>query len=393
MGARQDRQPDDVDVLLERRRRDHLGRLAEARVDDLEALVAEAAGEDLGAAVVAVEAGLGDEHLDRAVGHGPIVPRRVIRPRPTRRRTRWLPLPFGRREPEATAGDRIRRRRHPEGRRRRRPRGAGAGPQATARPNARDASHTANRASAPMITAPIAISGFAPVAVEQRPGGVRGMGQRVQGREELQPVRRERQRQQDPRQEEQRQGDPVDDGREGVLALERRAPRCTTAARTRARSARAGRSSPRAPPRSIRSPNGIATTIIRIAWQTRITTSRSDRPKSIAIRLIGVTRIRSTTPERSSAISPNPTNAPPKTAIWMSRPGMNQLKAFSPTPAALTEASRSGPEQDEVEDRLHQAEDDPDRLAEGQDQRSAEDQPGVAEGASSRSPFRSGREA
>src|SRR5262245_37087038 len=55
VGAAQDRQADDVDVLLERRVHDHLGRLAKARVDDLEALVAEAAGEDLRAAVVAVE--------------------------------------------------------------------------------------------------------------------------------------------------------------------------------------------------------------------------------------------------------------------------------------------------------------------------------------------------
>ena len=81
MGARQDRQADDVDVLLEGRGRDHLRRLAEARVDDLEALVAQAAGEDLRAAVVAVEAGLGDQDLDRAVGHGRIVPC-AIAPRP-----------------------------------------------------------------------------------------------------------------------------------------------------------------------------------------------------------------------------------------------------------------------------------------------------------------------
>ena len=56
VGARQDRQADDVDVLLEGGRGDHLGRLAQAGVDDLEALVAQAAGEDLGATVVAVEA-------------------------------------------------------------------------------------------------------------------------------------------------------------------------------------------------------------------------------------------------------------------------------------------------------------------------------------------------
>ena len=67
--ARQDRQADDVHVLLERCRDDHVGRLAEARVDDLEALVTQAAREDLRAAVVAVEARLGDQHLERSIGH------------------------------------------------------------------------------------------------------------------------------------------------------------------------------------------------------------------------------------------------------------------------------------------------------------------------------------
>ena len=71
MRAGQDREADDVDVLLERGGRDHLGRLAEPGVDDLEPLVAESAREHLGAAVMAVEAGLRDEHLDRPVGHGP----------------------------------------------------------------------------------------------------------------------------------------------------------------------------------------------------------------------------------------------------------------------------------------------------------------------------------
>ena len=73
MRARQDRQPDHIDVLLERGRGDHLGRLAETRVDDLEALVAQSPGEHLGAPVMAVEAGLRDEHLERSLGHGPIV--------------------------------------------------------------------------------------------------------------------------------------------------------------------------------------------------------------------------------------------------------------------------------------------------------------------------------
>ena len=71
--ARQDRQADDVDVLLERRGHDHLRRLAEARVDDLEALVAQAPREHLRPAVVAVEAGLRDQHLERSVGHATII--------------------------------------------------------------------------------------------------------------------------------------------------------------------------------------------------------------------------------------------------------------------------------------------------------------------------------
>ncbi len=82
MRAGQDRQPDHIDVLLERRRGDHLGRLAKPRVNDLEALVAQPAGEDLGAAIVAIESGLGDEHLDRPVGHRPIIASVAGPPRP-----------------------------------------------------------------------------------------------------------------------------------------------------------------------------------------------------------------------------------------------------------------------------------------------------------------------
>ena len=73
MGAGQDGQPDDVDVLLEGGRHDHLGRLAQAGVDDFEAFVAQAAGEHLGAAIVAVEAGLGDENLERSIGHARMI--------------------------------------------------------------------------------------------------------------------------------------------------------------------------------------------------------------------------------------------------------------------------------------------------------------------------------
>ena len=62
--AGEDAQTDDVDVFLEGRFRDHLRSLADAGVDDLAAAVAQCAGDDLGATVVAIEARLGDEDTD-----------------------------------------------------------------------------------------------------------------------------------------------------------------------------------------------------------------------------------------------------------------------------------------------------------------------------------------
>ena len=56
---RQDRKPDQRDVLLQRDRHDVLDALPDAGVDDLEPGVAQRAGDDLGAAVMAVQAGLG----------------------------------------------------------------------------------------------------------------------------------------------------------------------------------------------------------------------------------------------------------------------------------------------------------------------------------------------
>ena len=81
-GAGKDREADDVDVLLKRGVHDHLRRLAEAGVDDLEALVAQPPRQDLRPAVVAVETGLCDEDLDRPVGHRRIIasPRGPARP-------------------------------------------------------------------------------------------------------------------------------------------------------------------------------------------------------------------------------------------------------------------------------------------------------------------------
>src|SRR5205823_12205651 len=61
----EDAQSDRIDVFLQRRLGDHLGRLANARVDDFEAGVAQRAGDDLGAAVVAIQARLGDQNAKR----------------------------------------------------------------------------------------------------------------------------------------------------------------------------------------------------------------------------------------------------------------------------------------------------------------------------------------
>src|SRR6266403_661440 len=65
--AGEDREPDRVHVLLDGRLGHHLGRLVEARVDHLEARVAQRPGDDLGAAVMPVEAGLRHQDAERAV--------------------------------------------------------------------------------------------------------------------------------------------------------------------------------------------------------------------------------------------------------------------------------------------------------------------------------------
>ena len=70
--AGEDAQADDIDVFLERGFGDHLGGLADARVDHFAAAVAEGASDNLGAAVVAVQSGLCDEDADllcRRGGH------------------------------------------------------------------------------------------------------------------------------------------------------------------------------------------------------------------------------------------------------------------------------------------------------------------------------------
>ena len=62
--AGEHREADQVGVLLDRGLDDLLGRLVQAGVDDLVAGVAQRPGHDLGAAVVPVEAGLGDHDAE-----------------------------------------------------------------------------------------------------------------------------------------------------------------------------------------------------------------------------------------------------------------------------------------------------------------------------------------
>ena len=64
VGSGEDREPNDVDVFLGSCRGDHFRRLSEAGIDDLHPGVTESTGDDLGAAVVAVEAGLGNQHAN-----------------------------------------------------------------------------------------------------------------------------------------------------------------------------------------------------------------------------------------------------------------------------------------------------------------------------------------
>ncbi len=70
MGTGENREADHVHVFLHRLRDDLLGRALEPRVDDLEAGVAQRLHDDLGAAVVPVEAGLRDQdfHWSREPG-------------------------------------------------------------------------------------------------------------------------------------------------------------------------------------------------------------------------------------------------------------------------------------------------------------------------------------
>src|ERR1041384_2028986 len=61
VGAGKDGKADHVDVFLDGGRGDHLRGLSQAGVDDLHAGIAEGASDDFSAAIMAVEAGFGDQ--------------------------------------------------------------------------------------------------------------------------------------------------------------------------------------------------------------------------------------------------------------------------------------------------------------------------------------------
>jgi len=61
----QDRQPDNVDVLLQRGLGDHCGRLPQPCIDDLHTGIAKRPRHDFGSSIVAIQAGFGNQHADR----------------------------------------------------------------------------------------------------------------------------------------------------------------------------------------------------------------------------------------------------------------------------------------------------------------------------------------
>ncbi|OLB95228.1 MAG: hypothetical protein AUH30_15810 [Candidatus Rokubacteria bacterium 13_1_40CM_68_15] len=78
MMPRQHAEPDGVGVFLHRGGDHLLGCLVEAGVDDLDAGVAQRAGDDLGAAIVAIQPRLRDDDANLALGHGRVPRARAL---------------------------------------------------------------------------------------------------------------------------------------------------------------------------------------------------------------------------------------------------------------------------------------------------------------------------
>ncbi len=70
VGARENRQTDTVDVFLKSGVHDLFGRLSQPGVNHFHSGIAEGAGHNFGAAVVAIKAGLGYENSESSIGHG-----------------------------------------------------------------------------------------------------------------------------------------------------------------------------------------------------------------------------------------------------------------------------------------------------------------------------------
>lgn len=79
MRAGEDREADHVDVFLDGGGGDHLWSLAQAGVHDFHAGVAQGPGDYFCAAVVAIEARLGNQHTNLLLHHKPFTPRLGIR--------------------------------------------------------------------------------------------------------------------------------------------------------------------------------------------------------------------------------------------------------------------------------------------------------------------------
>src|SRR3982751_999601 len=69
MCAAEDRNADRIDIFLQRRRRDHLGRLPETGVDHFHSGIPKRASDNLGAAVMSVEPRLCNKDPDLSLTH------------------------------------------------------------------------------------------------------------------------------------------------------------------------------------------------------------------------------------------------------------------------------------------------------------------------------------
>jgi hypothetical protein len=103
-------------------------------------------------------------------------------------------------------------------------------------------------------------------------------------------------------------------------------------------------SASRMPPTGARRPITRPVRMRITDWTSRATASRMTLPKRRAKRLTGVTRMRSITPARHSAMMAKPTKREPNRPSWTRSPGTKMRQAWSEdAPGALTKCLTSGP--------------------------------------------------